>query len=65
MKRILGNLFWIILAAPFYVVILICCAYSLIVLKGVGIIFKETEPYKPIDKLDSRLYNIAKEYLIQ
>ena len=64
MKRFLGNLFWIILAAPFYVVILICCAYSFIVFKVGGIIFKGTEPYKPIDKLDSLLYNIAKKHLI-
>jgi hypothetical protein len=47
MKRILGNLFWIILAVPFYVAILIGFAYAFIVLKGLGTILGKQSPTNP------------------
>lgn len=64
MKRFLGNLLWLVFALPFYVIILLMCTYSNIILPAIGIIFSKTTPYHLIDKIEDYINKQVKEYLV-
>lgn len=64
MKRFLGNLLWLIFALPFYVIVLLMCAYSIIILPAIGIVFNKMKPYNMIDKIDDYISKQVKEYLV-
>lgn len=64
MKRFLGNLLWLIFALPFYVTVLLMCAYSIIILPAIGIVFNKMKPYNMVDKIDDYISKQVKEYLV-
>lgn len=64
MKRFLGNLLWLIFALPFYGIVLLMCAYSIIILPAIGIVFNKMKPYNMVDKIDDYISKQVKEYLV-
>lgn len=64
MKRFLGNLLWLIFALPFYLIVLLMCAYSIIILPAIGIVFDKMKPYNMVDKIDEYISKQVKEYLV-
>lgn len=64
MQRFLGNLLWLIFALPFYLIVLLMCAYSIIILPAIGIVFDKMKPYNMVDKIDEYISKQVKEYLV-
>lgn len=63
MRRFLSNLLWLIFAFPFYVIVLLMCAYAFIVLTAIGMVFDKKKPYNIVDRIDSYVYEQSKKYL--
>ena len=63
MRRFLCNLLWLIFALPLYVIVLLMCAYTFIVLTAIGIVFDKEKPYDVVDKIDTYVYEQSKKYL--
>ena len=63
MRRFLGNLLWLIFAFPFYVIVLLMCAYS-IILSEIGIVFDKMKPYNMVEKIDDYISKQVKKYLV-
>lgn len=53
MKKFIVNTVWLIAVVPFYLLILLCTAWSVLVFNILGWLFNDTEPYEWIDKLTS------------
>lgn len=64
MRKFIANAVWLIVAVPFYVLILLCTAWSVLVFTGIGQLFNKTEPYKWIDRVDEYVYDKAKSLLL-
>ena len=64
MKKFIVSAVWLIVAAPFYVLVLLCTAWSALVFNNLGWLFNDTEPYEWIDKVDEYIYNKVKDELL-
>lgn len=68
MKKFIVNAVWLIAAVPFYALILLCTAWSALVFKNLGRLFRRLfnnrEPYEWIDKVDEYIYNKVKDELL-
>lgn len=61
MKKFIVSVIWMVLAFPFYVLILASVAYSKYVFGSIGRIFNKTEPYEWLDDLDGKIYDVVKK----
>lgn len=64
MKKFIVSAVWLIVSVPFYVLILLCTAWSVLVIKNLGRLFDDAEPYEWIDKVDGYIYNKVKENIL-
>lgn len=64
MKKFIVSAVWLIVSVPFYALILLCTAWSVLVFNNLGWLFNSTEPYKWIDKVDEYIYNKVKDELL-
>ena len=64
MKKFIVSAAWLIVAAPFYLLILLCTAWSVLVFNSLGWLFNDTEPYEWIDKVDEYIYSKVKDELL-
>lgn len=64
MKKFIVNAVWLIAAVPFYALILLCTAWSELVIKNLGRLFGDAEPYEWIDKVDEYIYNKVEDELL-
>ena len=64
MKKFIISVVWLIVAAPFYVLVLLCTAWSALVFNNLGWLFNDKEPYKWIDIVDEYIYNKVKDELL-
>lgn len=68
MKKFIVSAVWLIISVPYYAFVLLCTAWSVLVIKNLGRLFRRLlnnrEPYKWIDKVDEYIYNIVKDELL-
>lgn len=64
MKKFIANAVWLIISVPYYAFVLLCTAWSVLVIKNLGRLFNDAEPYEWIDKVDEYIYNKVKENIL-
>lgn len=63
MRKHLVNILWVIVAIPFYILVLACCLYSMSLCRTFIRINKKVETYNWIDTLDSWVFNLKNKWL--
>lgn len=63
MRKHLINILWIIVAIPFYILVLVSCLYSTFLCKTFICINEKVEVYNWLDALDSWVFKLKKKWL--